>query len=282
MHGAATWSLWKVNRGGETGEDDQSFKYYWAMYLVTLNQGLNSTHQLRRPGCRQRSSSWEKGTPNAQRECENSSFSLALFFSFPLPTLPFFFPFRPSSMLQPRNLKESYHYISPHYKRRDTSSAFSGATDPKGRDQASLLPFLSLSSLCLVIPRQGHGRAWQREPFGQRLKSGPREPESTRETWRGRNWAKKPQHSPSNCTCTDLILISTSKLWELYRGARLTAGWHAHGIEPDGTVKTLRWNDGETRAPSRSTSGVSLTRLNESSTGNINTRYRLQTRPRVS
>lgn len=30
--------------------------------------------------------------------------------------------------------------------------------------------FLSLSSLCLVIPRQGHGRAWQREPFGQRLK----------------------------------------------------------------------------------------------------------------
>ena len=82
----------------------------------------------------------------------------------------FFFPFLPSSMLQPRNLKESYHHISPHYKRRDTSSAFSGATDPKGRDQAPLLPFLSLSSLCLVIPRQGHGCAWQREPFGQRLK----------------------------------------------------------------------------------------------------------------
>ena len=143
-------------------------------------------------------------------------------------------------MFQPRNLKESYHHISPHYKRRDTSSAFSGATDPKGRDQAPLLPFLSLFSLCLVIPRQGHGQAWQREPFGQRLKSGPREPESTRETWRGRNWAKKPQHSPSNCTCTDLILISTSKLWELYRGARLTTGWHAHGIEPDGTVKTWK------------------------------------------
>lgn len=140
------------------------------MYLLTLNWGLNSTHQLRRPGCRQESSSWEKGNPNDQRECENSSFSLALFFPFPLPTLSFFFPFLPSSMLQPRNLKESYHHISPHYKRRDTSSAFSGATDPKGRDQAPLLPFLSLSSLCLVIPRQGHGCAWQREPFGQRLK----------------------------------------------------------------------------------------------------------------
>lgn len=143
MHGAVTWSLWKVNSSGEAGEDDQNFKYHWAMYLLTLDRGLKSTHQLRRPGSRQESSSWEKGTPNAQKECGNPSFSLSLFSSFPLPSLPFFFPFLPSSMLQPTNLTEAYHDISPHYKRRDTSSAFSGATDPRGKDQVPLLPLLS-------------------------------------------------------------------------------------------------------------------------------------------
>ena len=82
MHGAVTWSLWKVNSSEEAGEDDQNFKYYWAMYLLTLNRGLKSTHQLRRPGSRQESSSWEKGTPNAQRECGNPSFPFLFFFLF--------------------------------------------------------------------------------------------------------------------------------------------------------------------------------------------------------
>lgn len=175
------------------------------MYLLTLNRGLNSTHQLRRPGSRQESSSWEKGTPNAQRECGNPSFSLALFFFFSSPL---------SSLLlcsSPQILRS--HIITSAHTIREGTVPLPSVSHRSQRQGPSPIASSPLPpSLCSVIPRQGHGCARQSQPFGQRLKSGPREPESARETWRGRNWAKKPQHSPSNCTCTDPTLISTSKL----------------------------------------------------------------------
>lgn len=138
-------------------------------------------------------------------------FPLLFFFLFPSPH-PSFSPFLPSSMLQPRNLKESYHHISP-LSEKGHFLCLQWCHRSERQDQAPLLPFLSLSSLCLVIPKQGHGRLWQRwEPFGQRLKvvSGNQKvPGRHGEEGTGQ---RNPNIHPSNCICMDLILISTSKL----------------------------------------------------------------------
>lgn len=234
-------------------------------YPLTLTCGVNSAHQKWTPGCGQESCGrcplfWlqlREGELWMFKECGNCS-SLALLFSFPLPSPlllflapPFLFhPFPPFFYAPaPRNLVGVVASHQPKLWDRGNSLCLQWCHSSQKLGPSptaffpSPCPLSAWRYLGEVIDVHGRVSFLSRDSKGV-----PGNQKVSGRSWSGRNWAKKPHKvffkinfctHPSNYTCMDLI-ISTSKLWGLCLGARLTIQWHAHGTEPSCTAKALK------------------------------------------
>lgn len=265
MHGAATWSLWKVNGSRETGKEDQNLKYYWSIppypHLWRELSPPEMDTRVRARELREVSSvlapAARRGTLNVQRVWKLFFACSSFFFSSPLPSPPLpcpppflFHPFPPFFYAPaPRNLVGVVASHQPKLWDRGNSLCLQWCHSSQKLGPSptaffpSLCPLSAWRYLGEVIDVHGRVSFLSRDSKGV-----PGNQKVSGRSWSGRNWAKKPHKvffkinfctHPSNYTCMDLI-ISTSKLWGLCLGARLTIQWHAHGTEPSCTAKALK------------------------------------------